>query len=309
MVVSTEGYWPNKSEEEKREIIEASKFRTLTANQISLGYPIVMSPNLRTMNLPSVTKYCDFARNNHAYWAVVYKNPKRMNLLKRERQAYDANPEIIHRKTLSGADVARLPKIHNPHDDLSWEALAVINKHSKGIEILRHHEDNRNLVRGEVKSRTYGCVVGSEQDPITGTLRFLLRPYDSDKGRELAHLVESRYNRAVSLHTSELDVLNIVQVPEVSITDDGLREGTEITDVVDVSSMPPLEKNSRLFKRGNIREVLASSKLAPPPLASSPGSSLPVLGGGGGGETQIDSLAGHIDYLVIGPAMPEVPQT
>jgi hypothetical protein len=170
--------------------------------------------------------FITYATKRRAYWMLVYENPR-------------SHADILHDLTdLSVSAVQKDIAI----GELSREVLALVADRIVGLEIIREHEP----------SSTLGVVIAGYQEPVSGSLLALVRPFETGGGRVMSTLLEFGVNRGCSLrHVTGLvgqDHVQYVQLHELSICLVGRRPNTWLQCVVDLGASPPLDYNSRIFE-------------------------------------------------------------
>lgn len=175
--------------------------------------PAVPVDSVQRMTWPEAYAYLEYCSQNRGYWFVVYRDPPR-------------HADLMARMRDPSSTAKNLDEYRG---EISFEILGKVASQMRGLEILQEHEP----------STTLGVVSEAFQDPRSGTLYALVRPFNSWSGKVLCAMVELGV-RECSLRHAMCDRGNrqCIQIQELSVCQKGRREGTTLQCIVDMSAKP-----------------------------------------------------------------------
>jgi hypothetical protein len=180
---------------------------------------VVQPPHLASLSTSEFYDYSVLAACEHAYWFCVYSNALPDDIIKESRQS-------------SNSQTSQLA-----WTELSLTELLYISQNILGIEVIEEHIQSRE---------TTGYITDVHFDYSTSSLYVLVRPHNTDRGRELCKQIEFKGKRECSL--SHARYRNLLQVHELSICTKGARPGTTFISAVVVADTPRWHYKPRIFE-------------------------------------------------------------
>ena len=192
-------------------------------------------------------EYIDEATCSHAYWICIYGSPPEHEVLSRMR--VDPSLTLEQREEFC--------------TQLSKEELTILHPHMVGLEVIRHHEGNdlsedAPFTGTSGGRRTHGIVIASRQDPGSGDVELLLRPYQCTHGRWMVSLLEGGVMNGFSLQHVRYG--KNVQLREISICVEGKRPNSTLRNIVQLHDAPALAQKCRLYQHPSFYISTANSE-------------------------------------------------
>jgi hypothetical protein len=168
--------------------------------------------------ISAVAEYVQQCIQTRAYWLICYASPPDRASL--EARRLDSNATREQRR--------------EAWKELCFEELSVLTPYFVGVEVIINHTGNDPeldppLPQGCVR-KTLGLITQSRQDPQTGTVYVLVKPYDGIEGFVLCALLEFNIMRGVSIQ--HVRARHCAQIREVSVCLQGKRSGTWLHSIV-----------------------------------------------------------------------------
>jgi hypothetical protein len=211
---------------------------TMMNNTDFAGRAIVPRRHTADFSDRELRLYLENSTKHHAYWLCIYKDPP-------------THEDVMRRRGMGGATADQA------FMDLSNTELRALLDKFPGTEILIDHKPQRTL----------GVIIEATQDPVSGTVRVLARPYNSEEGIRMAEMLEFGVMSGVSLqHIRQGDN---IQVREVSLCTVGRRPETwhECTIVLSDAEQAHLrehefiQKESRMYQHPEFVVSCAALKM------------------------------------------------